>query len=37
MCELFGLTGPDEITVNEYLRTFSATAQIIRTDGESLF
>ena len=22
MCELFGLTGPDEITVNEYLRTF---------------
>ncbi len=22
MCELFGLTGPDEITVNEYLKTF---------------
>lgn len=22
MCELFGLTGPDELTVNEYLKTF---------------
>ncbi len=22
MCELFGLTGPDEITVNKYLKTF---------------
>lgn len=22
MCELFGLTGPDEISVNEYLKTF---------------
>ena len=24
MCELFGLSGPDEITVNEYLKTFFA-------------
>ena len=23
MCELFGLTGPDEIVVNEYLETFA--------------
>lgn len=24
MCELFGLTGPDDITVNEYLKTFAS-------------
>ena len=24
MCELFGLTGPDEIVVNEYLETFAS-------------